>query len=94
MRRRLPEMDKGLATLLQDLSERGLLDSTIVWWSGEFGRTPKVDVGSALERRPQSLGPGVLRAGGRRRFQGRPGGGRVGRQGRRGEGPARSIRRT
>ena len=29
-------------TLLQDLSERGLLDSTIVWWGGEFGRTPKV----------------------------------------------------
>jgi hypothetical protein len=42
MRRKLPEMDKGLATLLQDLSERGLLDSTIVWWGGEFGRTPKV----------------------------------------------------
>jgi hypothetical protein len=42
MRRRVPEMDKGLATLLQDLSERGLLDSTIVWWNGEFGRTPKV----------------------------------------------------
>ena len=42
MRRKLPEMDKGFATLLQDLSERGLLDSTIVWWSGEFGRTPKV----------------------------------------------------
>lgn len=42
MNRKLPEMDKGLATLLQDLSERGLLDSTIVWWSGEFGRTPKV----------------------------------------------------
>jgi uncharacterized protein (DUF1501 family) len=42
MRRKLPEMDKGLATLLQDLSERGLLDSTVIWWSGEFGRTPKV----------------------------------------------------
>jgi hypothetical protein len=42
MRRRLPEMDKGLATLLQDLSDHGLLDSTIVWWSGEFGRTPKI----------------------------------------------------
>jgi uncharacterized protein (DUF1501 family) len=42
MRRRLPEMDKGMATLLQDLAEHGLLDSTIVWWSGEFGRTPKV----------------------------------------------------
>ena len=42
MRRRLPEMDKAMATLLQDLSEHGLLDSTIVWWTGEFGRTPKV----------------------------------------------------
>jgi hypothetical protein len=42
MRRQLPQMDAGLATLLQDLSDRGLLDSTIVWWSGEFGRTPKV----------------------------------------------------
>ena len=43
MRRKLPELDKGMAALLQDLSERGLLDSTIVWWSGEFGRTPKID---------------------------------------------------
>ena len=42
MRRQLPELDKGMATLLQDLSDRGLLDSTIVWWSGEFGRTPKI----------------------------------------------------
>ena len=42
MRRKLPELDRGLATLLQDLSERGLLDSTIVWCSGEFGRTPKI----------------------------------------------------
>ena len=43
MRQRLPQMDKGLATLLEDLSERGLLDSTVVWWNGEFGRTPKID---------------------------------------------------
>jgi len=42
MRRKLPEMDKAMATLLEDLYDRGLLDSTIVWWSGEFGRTPKV----------------------------------------------------
>jgi len=42
MRQRLPQMDKGMAALLQDLSERGLLDSTIIWWSGEFGRTPKI----------------------------------------------------
>jgi len=42
MRRKLPELDNGMATLIQDLSQRGLLDSTIVWWTGEFGRTPKV----------------------------------------------------
>ena len=42
MQRKLPELDKGLATLLQDLSDRGLLDSTIIWCCGEFGRTPQV----------------------------------------------------
>jgi len=42
MRQKLPQMDRGMATLLQDLSDRGLLDSTIVWWSGEFGRTSKI----------------------------------------------------
>jgi len=45
LRRKLPELDKGLATLFQDLSERGLLESTIVWCCGEFGRTPKLDWG-------------------------------------------------
>ena len=42
MDRKLPELDSGMATLLEDLDQRGLLDSTIVWWGGEFGRTPKV----------------------------------------------------
>ena len=42
MRRKLPEMDKAMSSLLLDLSDRGLLESTIVWWIGEFGRTPKV----------------------------------------------------
>ena len=42
MKRKLPELDQGMATLLADLADRGLLDSTIVWWGGEFGRGPKV----------------------------------------------------
>ncbi len=42
VQRKHPELDKGLATLLADLSDRGLLDSTIVWCCGEFGRTPRV----------------------------------------------------
>lgn len=43
MAQMLPQLDNGLSTLLQDLSDRGLLDSTIVWCGGEFGRTPKID---------------------------------------------------
>jgi hypothetical protein len=42
MRRLLPDLDKGLTTLLGDLADRGLLASTVVWAGGEFGRTPKV----------------------------------------------------
>jgi hypothetical protein len=43
MRRQCPQLDQGLAALLEDLKQRGLLDTTIVWCSGEFGRTPKID---------------------------------------------------
>jgi uncharacterized protein (DUF1501 family) len=43
MRKQCPQLDQGLAMLLQDLSDRGLLESTIVWCCGEFGRGPKVD---------------------------------------------------
>lgn len=43
MKRLLPVLDAGFATLLEDLSQRGLLDSTIVYCTGEFGRTPKLD---------------------------------------------------
>ena len=32
--------DKPVAALLADLKQRGLLEDTLVWWSGEFGRTP------------------------------------------------------
>jgi hypothetical protein len=33
-------VDKPIAGLLQDLKQRGLLEDTLVWWGGEFGRTP------------------------------------------------------
>jgi hypothetical protein len=42
MKTKLPELDRGFSTLLDDLSQRGLLESTIVWWGGEFGRGPKI----------------------------------------------------
>jgi hypothetical protein len=42
MNGKLNELDRGFSTLLEDLAQRGLLDSTIVWMGGEFGRTPKI----------------------------------------------------
>lgn len=38
----LPPMDRSVSSLLDDLSDRGLLESTLVVMAGEFGRTPKV----------------------------------------------------
>ena len=39
----LPPVDKAIATLLEDLDQRGLLDSTLVMVTSEFGRTPKIN---------------------------------------------------
>ena len=36
-------LDKGWSSLMRDLRERGLLDSTLIVWAGEFGRTPKIN---------------------------------------------------
>lgn len=47
----LPRADASVAALLEDLEDRGLLDSTLVTLVGEFGRTPKVTKGgSAMGR--------------------------------------------
>jgi hypothetical protein len=46
-------VDKPIAGLLQDLKQRGLLNDTIVWWSGEFGRTPYAqDNGTGRDHNP------------------------------------------
>ena len=37
------ELDAGWGTLMQELAERGLLESTTILWLGEFGRTPKIN---------------------------------------------------
>src|SRR5262249_43493089 len=36
-------LDSGWATLMDDLKEKGLLDTTMIVWMGEFGRTPKIN---------------------------------------------------
>jgi hypothetical protein len=37
------DLDPAMSALLDDLAQRGLLDSTLVVWMGEFGRTPKIN---------------------------------------------------
>ncbi|MBS0267147.1 MAG: DUF1501 domain-containing protein [Planctomycetes bacterium] len=45
-------LDPGWATLLEDLKTRGLLDSTLVIWMGEFGRTPKINENKGRDHFP------------------------------------------
>jgi hypothetical protein len=40
---KLPELDKAMSALVEDLSTRGLLDNTAIIWMGEFGRTPNIN---------------------------------------------------
>jgi hypothetical protein len=46
------QMDKPVAALLADLRRRGLLDSTLVVWGGEFGRTPMSEKGNGRDHNP------------------------------------------
>jgi hypothetical protein len=58
----LPITDETLPTLLVDLDERGLLETTLVIWMGEFGRTPKINSNISRDHWPQCYT--VLLAGG------------------------------
>jgi Protein of unknown function (DUF1501) len=44
-----PQVDQPTAALIADLKQRGLLDSTIVWWAGEFGRLPITQGGTGRD---------------------------------------------
>lgn len=46
------EVDPAYATLLKDLDDRGMLDSTLVVWMGEFGRTPKLKTDGGRDHYP------------------------------------------
>jgi len=52
-KRHLPITDETLPTLLTDLDERGLLESTLVVWMGEFGRMPKINDNISRDHWPQ-----------------------------------------
>jgi uncharacterized protein (DUF1501 family) len=58
----VPNFDKAYARLINDLSERGLLDSTLVMVTSEFGRTPKINATGGRDHWPKVFS--VLLAGG------------------------------
>ena len=49
----LPLLDQTLPTLIEDLEARGMLDSTLVVWVGEFGRTPRINKLAGRDHWPQ-----------------------------------------
>ncbi len=59
---RLPPLDRALSALIEDLDRKGLLDSTIVYCAGEFGRTPKINDKAGRDHWAKSMA--VLLAGG------------------------------
>jgi uncharacterized protein (DUF1501 family) len=55
------ELDQGLSALIVDLDRRGLLDSTLVFCLGEFGRTPKINKDAGRDHWPHAMS--ILAAG-------------------------------
>jgi hypothetical protein len=51
-RRLVPPMEQAFAALLDDLAERGLLESTLVLWMGDFGRTPRINKDAGRDHWP------------------------------------------
>jgi hypothetical protein len=62
----LPITDQTLPALLDDLDSRGLLDTTLVVWMGEFGRSPKINNIAGRDHWPQCY-PALLAGGGVKR---------------------------
>ena len=65
-KRLLPTLDQTLSALIDDLSQRGMLDSTIVYCAGEFGRTPKINKNVGRDHWARSMAV-ALAGGGLRR---------------------------
>jgi len=57
------ELDAGWSTLMGDLKDRGLLESTTIIWMGEFGRTPRINTSAGRDHFPEAWSA-VLAGGG------------------------------
>jgi len=61
--KQLPPVDQAVAALISDLDERGLLDSTLVMVTSEFGRTPKVNATGGRDHWPRVFSLGLAGGG-------------------------------
>lgn len=59
----LPQLDRALSALLEDLHQRGLLESTLVVWNDEFGRTPIINKDSGRDHWPDVMTIGLAGGG-------------------------------
>jgi hypothetical protein len=55
LKRLIPPVDQGMAALMTDLRQRGLLDRTLVIWMGEFGRIPRMNLTAGRDHYPQAF---------------------------------------
>jgi uncharacterized protein (DUF1501 family) len=49
------EVDLPIAGLLYDLKQRGLLEDTLIWWGGEFGRTPTAETANGRDHNQEGF---------------------------------------
>src|SRR5262249_9057103 len=61
-KRLLPQLDQTLSALIKDLSDHGMLERTVVYCAGEFGRTPRINKGAGRDHWARSMA--VVLAGG------------------------------
>ncbi|QDT09179.1 DUF1501 domain-containing protein [Stieleria marina] len=64
---KLPELDKAMSALVEDLAQRELIDDTVVMWMGEFGRTPRINANAGRDHWARSwscvVGGGGIKGG-------------------------------
>jgi uncharacterized protein (DUF1501 family) len=57
------QVDPGMAALISDLKQRGMLDRTLVVWMGEFGRTPKINPRGGRDHYPRVFSAAIAGCG-------------------------------
>jgi len=65
--RQLPSLDKGMGSLVEDLTASGKIKDTVIVWMGEFGRTPRINQNGGRDHWPRSwsvvVGGGNIKGG-------------------------------